>query len=303
MATGAQTTADPTSYALEFFDDPAACLAAGAAYFEARPVEANVITVMADRCAREGRPPGLPHFWFVLVRAGAEVVGAAMRSAPFTPYPLYVAPMPDEAARLLGRTLAARGEDPGGANGSLPAARLVAEEAAALLCRQVQVAMPTRLWELGTLLPPAGVPGRPRLAGPPDEELCLGWLNGFRRAADEQAGRTAPSQAGEAHTRDDVRARIAERRIVLWEVAGEVVHLTGVFYPVFGVGRIGPVYTPEEHRGHGYAAAAVAYGSQLILDAGGRATLFTDLENPVSNGVYARLGYLPAFDTANHTLV
>ena len=163
--------------------------------------------------------------------------------------------------------------------------------------------MEMRLWELGELIPPTGVPGRGRLATEADLDLCLAWFNDFRRAADEQAGRPVESHEGEALTSADVLTRIEQGRVVLWEVDGEVVHLTGLDHSVLGVGHVGPVYTPVEHRGHGYAAGAVAYASQRILDAAGRATLFTDLDNPGSGGVYARLGYVPAFDTANFALV
>jgi len=61
--------------------------------------------------------------------------------------------------------------------------------------------------------------------------------------------------------------------------------------------RIGPVYTPPELRGRGYASALVAGTSQQLLDGGKRfCFLFTDLANPTSNGVYQRLGYRPVED-------
>jgi predicted GNAT family acetyltransferase len=44
------------------------------------------------------------------------------------------------------------------------------------------------------------------------------------------------------------------------------------------------VYTPPEHRNHGFASAVVARLSQKILDDGKSfCTLFTDLSNPTSN--------------------
>jgi predicted GNAT family acetyltransferase len=56
--------------------------------------------------------------------------------------------------------------------------------------------------------------------------------------------------------------------------------------------RIGPVYTPPELRGRGYAGGATAAVSQAALDAGVReVVLYTDLANPVSNALYERLGY------------
>jgi uncharacterized protein len=56
--------------------------------------------------------------------------------------------------------------------------------------------------------------------------------------------------------------------------------------------RIGPVYTPPESRGRGYASTLVAEQSRTLLDAG-RAFcfLYTDLDNPTSNALYRRIGY------------
>jgi predicted GNAT family acetyltransferase len=62
--------------------------------------------------------------------------------------------------------------------------------------------------------------------------------------------------------------------------------------PVAGTIRIGPVYTPPEHRRHGYASSAVAAASRRALSAGARqCMLFTDLANPTSNRIYARVGF------------
>ena len=61
----------------------------------------------------------------------------------------------------------------------------------------------------------------------------------------------------------------------------------------------GPVYTPPEERGQGYASAAVAALSQHVLDSGATPCLFTDQANPTSNAIYQRLGYRPLADMAN----
>jgi predicted GNAT family acetyltransferase len=61
--------------------------------------------------------------------------------------------------------------------------------------------------------------------------------------------------------------------------------------------RIGPVYTPPELRGRGYASALVAELTRRLI-AGGRqfCFLFTDLANPTSNSIYQRVGYRPVTD-------
>jgi predicted GNAT family acetyltransferase len=88
----------------------------------------------------------------------------------------------------------------------------------------------------------------------------------------------------------------------VWEDAGRVVHLTGVNPPSAGVARIGPVYTPAEFRGHGYAGATVAAISGRLLAQGARVCLFTDQANPVSNGLYQRIGFRPVVDMANFVI-
>lgn len=287
---------------VEFVTDPADFLKAAGAYLEARPVETNVVATIAARSVIHGSGD-VPHFWFAVVRDGGAVVGAAMRTAPFAPYPLFVCPMPEQAASLLARLLHERDEHPGGANGALPAARIVAEEAARLWGGTVEVAMETRLFELGDLVEPTGVGGRPRPATYDDAELCLEWYDDFGRAAREQAGNTERAQEPSHETLEGIRQRIDDARILLWEAPdGTVAHLTGYNPPSFGVARIGPVYTPYEHRGHGYASAAVAEVSRRLLAEGARVCLFADQDNPVSNAIYHRLGFRPLVDMANHTV-
>jgi hypothetical protein len=212
--------------------------------------------------------------------------------------------MPDEAAVVLARALHARGEDAPGVNGALPAARLCAEETARLTGGAVTVSQHTRLFELGDLVVPPNPSGRLRVATEGDLELALEWFLAFRAAADEQAGRDSGSSQESAETPESMRRRIALGRVWLWvDAAGRPVHLTAANPPAFGVARIGPVYTPPEHRGHGYASAAVAEVSRQIVASGARACLFTDQANPTSNKIYEALGYRPVVDMANLLVV
>ena len=54
-----------------------------------------------------------------------------------------------------------------------------------------------------------------------------------------------------------------------------------------------------EHRGRGYASAAVAEVSRPHVDQGVRCCLFTDQANPVSNHIYEAIGYRPVVDMVN----
>jgi uncharacterized protein len=56
--------------------------------------------------------------------------------------------------------------------------------------------------------------------------------------------------------------------------------------------RVGPVYTPPEARGRGYASSAVAAVSRHALATGSHTCmLYTDVANPTSNKIYADVGY------------
>ena len=64
-----------------------------------------------------------------------------------------------------------------------------------------------------------------------------------------------------------------------------------------GMSRIGPVYTPPEHRRRGYAAAVTAAAARWAQDRGARhVLLYTDLANPTTNRLYPRLGFRPRYD-------
>lgn len=288
---------------VEFFTDPAAFLAVAEPHLALDPVLTTVVSSVTHRAVAEDQrgvaAPDHPRWWCV-VRDGAEVVGLAMRTAPFAPYPLFVLPMPETGAREIARALHARGETVGGVNGTLPAARVLAAEVAALAGGEVRVDEHTRLFELGALVDPRPVPGRLRQATMDDLDLAVAWFDAFEGDAAEQAGRPAPEQDGLRFEQSLVADRIEAGRIWFWEdEAGARVHLTGANPPSFGVARVGPVYTPGDQRGRGFASAAVAAVSRELRDAGVRVCLFTDQANPTSNRIYQALGFRPVVDMAN----
>ena len=101
-------------------------------------------------------------------------------------------------------------------------------------------------------------------------------------------------------TEETMLRRIEAGRVWLWtDERGTPVHLSAMNATAFGAARIGPVYTPKEHRGQGYAGNTVAALSRRILDAGAMPCLFTDQANPASNALYAALGYRPVVDMVN----
>ncbi len=284
---------------LEFFDDPRAFLEAAGDYLSADPV-LNTVVATVTRRAAEGEPYSGDPRWWMAAREDGRIVGVGMRTAPATPRPLFLLPMPDDAAVRLAHTLHARAEHVGAVNGALPTARVAADEIARLEGRSAEVHEHTRLHLLHELVQPEAVPGRLRAAEPAAVGLALEWFAAFERDAAEQAGREGAHGPLEPQDAVTMMTRIEHGRVWFWEDPdGEPVHLTGANPSVFGVARIGPVYTPKEQRGRGYASAAVAAVSRLLLDRGDRVCLFTDQANPTSNKIYEALGYRPVVDMAN----
>ena len=290
-----------TGYDVWFTDDATEFLERAGRVLTADPVRGTVVGSMAHRIALHGMPGGVLDGWFAVVTGpDGEIAGIAMRTAPFEPWPPYLLTMPDEAADALARAVLDRGVPVDGANGLRPATDRFAATVAALTGRRAEVHLHHRLFELGSLVGPRRVPGRLRAVRPDEAETALAWIHQFFRDADEQAGRDAGhlSEAS-AFGLHDVHRKLEEGVLWFWtDHEDRPVHLTGANPPVDGVTRIGPVYTPKEERGRGWAGAAVAEVSRQLQSRGERAVLFTDQANPTSNALYQALGYEPVVDTA-----
>jgi uncharacterized protein len=64
------------------------------------------------------------------------------------------------------------------------------------------------------------------------------------------------------------------------------------------------VYTPEEYRGKGYAAANIYYLSKHLLDNGYEfCTLYVDKKNPLSSRAYEKVGYKTLEDNYEYTMI
>ncbi|WP_183095866.1 GNAT family N-acetyltransferase [Nocardioides stalactiti] len=289
-------------------EDPAGFLDRVGGLLAADPVQSTIVASVATRlaaAAAAGTPvPATPYSWFASIAdEHGAVVGAAMRTAPFAPYPPCLLPMPDGAAVALADAVVDRGEEVGGSNGALPAARVFADRVAERTGGTVTPRMHLRLFELGTLRDAPPARGRLRPAYAEEAPLVMEWFHQFHVDADEQAGHDGRAHRPEGIDLVDIQGRIRNERVWMWVDDGDTPrHLTGFSPPAFGVARIGPVFTPKEHRGRGYASAAVAQVSRRLLDEGARVSLFTDQANPTSNRIYVALGYEPVVDTVDLTI-
>jgi predicted GNAT family acetyltransferase len=151
------------------------------------------------------------------------------------------------------------------------------------------------VYELRSVLPTTPASGGARLATPDEAELIVRMVETF---LDEAADQITRDPVG---TRRSIESRLGsapdEGGFWIWEDAGEVVCISGHGGRTPNGIRIGPVYTPPERRGRGYATSLVAEQSAWLLEHGHRfCFLYTDLANPTSNGIYRRIGYRQVCD-------
>jgi GNAT superfamily N-acetyltransferase len=290
---------------LRFFDDPADFLDVAGARLARQPVLSTVMAGVADRVrvqleAGVPWPDGVPCWFAVALDEQGDVAGTAMRTAKFGEHPAYLLPMPDESVSALVEALLERDEIVLGANGALPTVQTFCELMARATGKQARVAQHTRLFELGALVEPRVVEGRLRPAVLDEQVLVASWYDAFMADADEQAGRPAGASFHETPSPEELRHRIEGGRVFVWTDESDLpIHVTAATLPSYGVSRVGPVYTPREHRGRGIASRAVYEVSALLRDSGERACLFTDQANPTSNKIYEAIGYAPLVDMAN----
>jgi GNAT superfamily N-acetyltransferase len=153
------------------------------------------------------------------------------------------------------------------------------------------------LYRLDDLVPPTGVPGTSRVAGPADAEFIIDGLDGFFIDA---FGATSDRSARRGYL-GDIRADCGH--VVLWSVDGAPVSMARVHAPAAGMCRIGPVFTPAASRGRGFGAAVTAAAVRHAHGRGARhVVLFADVINPVANGIYRRLGFVPVADSLEYAL-
>ncbi len=276
-----------TDLRVERFATPPAFLDVAGAFLAEREAEHNLIFGI---CANLTLDPGFPSAppYLATVSRDDRVVLAGVMTPPWN----LVLSWTDEPAALatMAADLDASGVDPPGATGPVDTARAFA----ALWCQPrglvSQLAVAERIYRLERVIPPVGVPGQIRAATEADRDLLSSWVDAFLTEAHAQSNRD------EATVLVDRSFRSGTRTWYLWEDGGPVSLAASSGKTPNGI-RIGPVYTPPEHRRRGYASAVTATTSQIELDKGRRYVfLFTDLANPTSNKIYKQIGYEPVID-------
>lgn len=253
-----------------------------ASFLLAREVERSFVFGRAiDPRARAG-----PVQLYTVDDDGAPVL-AALRM-PSRQHQLLLTDGPAAAARALAELIAR--DDP-----SLPAVHgpvgVAGPFATSFADARGTRAAPSRRMRLHATSTVADLPapaGAMRRATTDDVELLGAWFSAFQRDVGDP-----PAEDGAAA----IIEVVAADRLFVWADAGEPRCMAAWTRRLPTTCAVGLVYTPREHRGHGYATACVATLTRnLLADGVKQCVLFTDVANPTSNAIYARIGYAPRLD-------
>jgi predicted GNAT family acetyltransferase len=266
------------------FDDVAAFREVAIPYLVRDEARHNLILGISSTLVQ--KPDLYPVFDLWVASDAAQVSGVAVRTPPFN---LVLAqPSSDAALDALVDRMVAEGQDLPGVAAAIP--EVEAFVGAWTAEHDVDAAIVFRhgVYELREVMNVPTAAGRARPVTPEDRERVIAWTLAF---ADEVL---PEAWDRERHVRM-VEARLEateDSGLWLWEDADGPVSLSGYGGSTPHGIRIGPVYTPPESRGRGYATSLVAEQSRWLLRTGrSLCFLYTDLDNPTSNALYRRIGY------------
>lgn len=232
-------------------------------------------------------------FFLVDVREDdGSIIGTALRTDT---HPLQLAYMEDDRAipAIVQAVVETFGDTLSGVGGYKVRVQSFAQQYTALYPGlRSEIKMRQALYRLDSVRMPPEAPGQMRPVTPADRDLVAAWISAFEA---EAMGESLDEAAGKRTFDNWMKS---ERRLWLWEDAGQSVCLIGTMAYVAGGARLGPVYTPPQHRQKGYATRMVAEVSQLLLTQFGRkfCVLYTDLDFPTSNKIYMKVGYQRIMD-------
>jgi GNAT superfamily N-acetyltransferase len=255
------------------YDDPASVLNTAREFLASKPVLHNMIlTLLSTRVAH----PEFGRYW--VAAEDSNIVGVVFQS------PLTIAatltPMAPGVVAAMVDAIADSGVPLPGVNGE---AATAASFAGHWTERRKSAALPSqgmRIYELSKLAEGGAIAGKLRKAISSDRNLMVAWVGAFHAEVGQPIGDP------EAF----VDRWLSAGQLWLWDHE-ETVSMAVTRDPAAGVVRVSGVYTPPEHRKHGYAEACVHALSTWLRHEGYRCMLYTDLASPTSNSIYRRIGY------------
>lgn len=257
---------------------PSAFLARARTAMMRDEAESSLLLGIADSLPPQQRGPLL-----CTVEHDDDVIAVALRTPGRK---LLVSEGPPAAIDALCEALREHAPDLPGITG--PAA--ASERFARGFCAEPTRELRMRLHRLDAVADVPRPPGHVRVATPSDAERLAPWAQSF------------VDESGSDETRPGAELLapyLANGSLYLWEDELPT-SMAGWSRGTAHGASVSMVYTPAEHRGHGYATALVAELSRTILARGKRfCVLFTNVAHPTAGAIYARIGYRPLSEHAS----
>jgi len=272
--------------------DPDAFLAAAEPLLARNPAVRSFASAFADNWRHD--PADFMRGTYVATYARGSALGFAVRRAGG---PLILENSTVAAARAFADDMATHPVDLPAVTGEAAPCKAFAARWDARFGTSHREALHMRHHMLTELAPmPQAQGGAYRIA----DERDLQWLEAGALAFSHEVGLVESP----ANVIDGMRKRFERKRLRLWEDDGTRVAFAGWSTAGAEYARIAPVYTEPFARGRRYASALVATLVQELLADGRRAIfLLTDMANPISNAIYARIGFRAVSDTYRYDFV
>jgi predicted GNAT family acetyltransferase len=239
------------------------------------PVRTGLITSIATSVATGSRTYE-DYFWWS-VSQNDRVVGLAIRTVP---YGYVFSPMNAVAAEALYSFISV--EDSSADEFAGP--KVVSDYLVQISGKAVSESEGELIYECRNLIPATSV-GEIRTAEESDFNLIFVWMKAFM----------ATTGLRMYDLEGVVRNALSAGRYYLQMLEGAPVSMGGhsdiQVFDGFSIGRVGPIYTPDEFRKKGYASALTSEITATLISRGALPTLYTQAANPTSNKIYQEIGY------------
>ncbi len=155
--------------------------------------------------------------------------------------------------------------------------------------KSLTILMRQRNYYCDTILEPSSVSELYRLAEEKDIEVLRHWAYDFEKLSGGETPKTTLDKM--------ILRRIHSNTLFVLIVNDVPVSMASRSTVIGKTVTLNYIYTPKNERRKGYARQLVELVTKDILAEGLIATLYTDLDNPISNNVYQKVGFKPITDS------
>lgn len=193
-------------------------------------------------------------------------------------------PLVEEAVQTAVHFMYVQGYELPGVTGPNKHAAIFKDEWERLTKNTASIHMQQIIYQLDEVQINVPQSGKMVLVKQKDIPLLINWLQLF--------GEQANVSISFEHAKKLAEKMVSEEGAIFWKVNEQNVSMANRSRTTKHGATINGVFTPDEFKRNGYATNVVAALSQKLLDDGYQfCTLYTDVSNPTSNGIYRRIGY------------